>query len=158
MRRHLRVRAIEEEGKNQNASSGTNPRNQTRRVVSMGRHNTSSKFLLAGVLRAQVVASVDANGTLPCLVLIEYGRTDPIPNARSKLPKIRIPLPSTTRQAITKAHAARYRGWVDPVFRHCLHFFHSSNGMRGIWKRSEVRAYQPEPCMRPISLSLGVSM
>lgn len=34
----------------------------------------------------------------------------------------------------------------------------SRRGIRGISKRSEVRADQPVPCMRPINFNLGVSM
>jgi hypothetical protein len=37
-------------------------------------------------------------------------------------------------------------------------FFQSLTGMRGISNKSDVRAYHPRPCMRPISFNFGVSM
>jgi hypothetical protein len=45
------------------------------RAVSMGRRNTASNFYLQGSQPLRV-ASVDSNGTLPCLVLIEHSRPD----------------------------------------------------------------------------------
>src|SRR6202050_4728455 len=39
-----------------------------------------------------------------------------------------------------------------------LRCFQASREIRSMEKRSDVRTYHPEPCMRPISFSLGVSM
>ncbi len=39
-----------------------------------------------------------------------------------------------------------------------LRCFQASREIRSIENRSDVRTYHPEPCMRPISFSLGVSI
>jgi hypothetical protein len=49
-------------------------------AVSMGRRNTSPKSTCKCLESQKSFAGVISNGTLPCLVLIEYSRTDRFPS------------------------------------------------------------------------------
>ena len=59
---------------------------------------------------------------------------------------------------VLKCLTERAENSFEGPVAHSVFIFHSFSGMRGISNKSDVRAYQPRPCMRPISFIFGVSM